>query len=99
MSDRQPVVRVESEPGGLTVLTLDSPPLNLFDQAMMDDLGEAVLGLTNSPPRAVLIKAAGRAVSGGVDVHVFDGLTPEQGSELWTGLLQIIDAVEELPAP
>jgi enoyl-CoA hydratase len=99
MTDRAPVVRVESDPGGLTVLTLDSPPLNLFDQAMMDDLGAAVLGLTNEPPRAVLINAAGRAVSGGVDVNVFAGLTPEQGSELWTGLLQIIDGLEELPCP
>src|SRR6202012_2014155 len=28
-----------------------------------------------------------------------DGLTPEQGSALWTELLQMIDALEELPAP
>src|ERR1700755_1418938 len=98
-ADRTPVVRVEAEPGGLTVLTLDSPPLNLFDQAMMDELGAAVLGLTTEPPRAVLINAAGRAVSGGVDVNVFAGLTPEQGSELWAGLLQIIDGLEELPCP
>ncbi|MFT3864498.1 MAG: enoyl-CoA hydratase/isomerase family protein [Solirubrobacterales bacterium] len=99
MGDREAVVRVEAEAGGLTVLTLDSPPLNLFDRAMMEDLSTAVLGLVEEPPRAVLIRAAGRAVSGGVDVHVFDGLTPEQGSELWTGLLQIIDGLEELPAP
>ena len=99
MSDRAPVVRVEADPGGLTVLTLDSPPLNLFDRTMMDDLGAAVLGLVDEPPRAVLIRAAGRAVSGGVDVNVFDGLTPEQGSELWTGLLQMIDGLEELPCP
>ena len=99
MGDRQPVVRVESDPGGLTVLTLDSPPLNLFDQAMMDDLGTAVAALAASPPRALLIRAAGRAVSGGVDVHVFDGLTSEQGSALWTELLKMIDALEELPAP
>lgn len=99
MPDRQPVVRVEADPGGLTVLTLDSPPLNLFDGAMMDDLGAAVLGLADEPPRAVLIKAAGRAVSGGVDVKVFDGLTPEQGTGAWTGWLQIVDALEELPAP
>jgi enoyl-CoA hydratase len=97
--DRQPVVRVEAEPNGLTVLTLDSPPLNLFDQAMIDDLGVAIRALVEEPPRAVLINADGRAVSGGVDVHVFDGLTPAQGAELWTGLLELIDAVEELPAP
>ena len=99
MNDRQPVVRVENDPGGLTVLTLDSPPLNLFDRAMIDQLAEAVVGLSAEPPRGVLIRAEGRAVSGGVDVKVFAGLTPETGSELWTGLLQIIDGLEELPAP
>ena len=93
------MVRVESDPGGLTVLTLDSPPLNLFDQAMMEDLVAAVAALAASPPRAVLIRAAGRAVSGGVDVHVFGGLTPDQGAALWTELLKMIDALEELPAP
>ncbi len=85
--DRQPVVRVQAEPNGLTVLTLDSPPLNLFDRAMIDDLGVAIRALVEEPPRAVLINAEGRAVSGGVDVHVFDGLTPETGAALWTELL------------
>ena len=97
--DRQPMVRVEAEPNGLTVLTLDSPPLNLFDQAMIDDLGVAIRALAEEPPRAVLINADGRAVSGGVDVHIFDGLTPAQGAALWTELLKLIDALEELPAP
>jgi enoyl-CoA hydratase len=97
--DRQPVVRVEAEPNGLTVLTLDSPPLNLFDRAMIDDLGVAIRALVEEPPRAVLINADGRAVSGGVDVHIFDGLTPETGAALWTELLKLIDAIEELPAP
>jgi enoyl-CoA hydratase len=97
--ERQPVVRVEAEATGLTVLTLDSPPLNLFDRAMIDDLGVAIRALVEEPPRAVLINADGRAVSGGVDVHIFDDLTPEQGAALWTELLGLIDAIEELPAP
>ena len=29
--------RLEREESGLAVLTLDSPPLNLFDQRMIDD--------------------------------------------------------------
>ena len=98
-AERQPVVRVEAEGTGLAVLTLDSPPLNLFDQAMIDDLGAAIRALVEEPPRAVLINANGRAVSGGVDVHIFDGLTPAQGAALWTDLLKLVDAVEELPAP
>jgi enoyl-CoA hydratase len=93
-----PAARLERE-GDLAVITLDSPPLNLFDQRMIDDLRAAVEEVAAEPPRALLIRAEGRAVSGGVDVHVFAGLTPEQGSALWTELLRMIDAIELLPAP
>ena len=91
--------RLEREESGLAVLTLDSPPLNLFDQRMIDDVRAAVADVAAEPPRALLIRAEGRAVSGGVDVHVFDGLTPEQGSALWDELLGMIDQLEALPAP
>jgi enoyl-CoA hydratase len=91
--------RLEREEGGLAVLTLDSPPLNLFDRRMIDDFQAAVADLAAEPPRALLIRAEGRAVSGGVDVHVFEGLTPEQGCRLWDELLDTIDQLEALPAP
>jgi enoyl-CoA hydratase/carnithine racemase len=94
-----PAARLEREGSGLAVLTLDSPPLNLFDQRMIDDVRAAVEDVAATPPRALLIRAEGRAVSGGVDVHVFDGLTPEQGSALWDELLRMIDRLEGLPAP
>jgi enoyl-CoA hydratase len=91
-------IRIEHD-GPLTVLTLDSPPLNLFDQTMMQELEAAVERLAAEPPRGLLVRAEGRAVSGGVDVHVFDGLTPAQAGALWTQLLEIIHRVERLPAP
>lgn len=91
--------RLEREESGLAVLTFDSPPLNLFDQRMIDDFQAAVADVAGEPPRALLIRAEGRAVSGGVDVHVFEGLTPEQASLLWDNLLGTIDAIEALPAP
>jgi len=94
-----PAARLQREESGLAVLTLDSPPLNLFDQRMIDDFQAAVADLAAEPPRALLIRAEGRAVSGGVDVHVFEGLTPEQGSRLWDELLGTIDQLEALPAP
>jgi enoyl-CoA hydratase len=94
-----PAARLEREQSGLAVLTLDSPPLNLFDQRMIDDVRAAVADVAAEPPRALLIRAEGRAVSGGVDVHVFDGLTPEQGCALWDELLGMIDQLEALPAP
>jgi enoyl-CoA hydratase len=92
-------MRVERGESGLAVATFDSPPLNLFDRAMFDSLREAVDELDRDPPRAVLFRAEGRAVSGGVDVHEFAGLTPEQGSSMWAELLAVIDKVELLPAP
>jgi enoyl-CoA hydratase/carnithine racemase len=98
MPGQEKAVRVEQE-GGLTILNLDSPPLNLFDQRMIDDFQAAVEDLTTAPPRAVLIRAEGRATSAGVDVHVFDGLSPAQGSRLWDELLGMMDRLEALPAP
>jgi enoyl-CoA hydratase/carnithine racemase len=94
-----PAARLEREESGLAVLTLDSPPLNLFDQRMIDGVRAAIADVAATPPRALLIRAEGRAVSGGVDVHVFEGLTPEQGSRLWDELLGTIDRLEALPAP
>jgi enoyl-CoA hydratase/carnithine racemase len=92
-------VKLEREQSGLAVLTLDSPPLNLFDQRMIDSFRAAVDDVAAEPPRALLIRAEGRVFSGGVDVHVFEGLTPEQGSRLWDELLGMIDKLERLPAP
>ncbi len=92
-------VRLEREEGGLAVLTLDSPPLNLFDQSMIGGLQRSIAEVAAEPPRALLIRAEGRAVSGGVDVHTFEGLTPEQASGLWDELLGMIEALELLPAP
>ncbi|WP_039800473.1 enoyl-CoA hydratase/isomerase family protein [Nocardia araoensis] len=84
----------------VAVLTLAHPPLNLFDRSMLDALIADLAELSARPPRAVLLRAEGKVVSGGVDVHVFDGLTPEQGAELWRTLFaQIIHPLEALPCP
>ncbi len=92
------LLRVEQD-GPLTVFSIDSPPLNLFDRELMDELAEAVESLVAEPPRGLLIRANGRVVSGGVDVHVFDGLTTEQAAAMWVRLLEIVHRVEELPLP
>ncbi len=38
-------------------------------------------------------------MTGGVDVHTFDGLTAETGGTLWQELLQLIHDLEDLPCP
>ncbi|WP_405178047.1 enoyl-CoA hydratase/isomerase family protein [Nocardia sp. NBC_01377] len=96
--------RLEREVTGggaeVAILTFANAPLNLFDQAMFDSLVGDIAELAARPPRAVLLRAEGKVVSGGVDVHVFDGLSVEQGAELWRTLFaQIIHPIEALPCP
>ncbi len=79
--------------------TFDSPPLNLFNREMFEGLKEVVAAVEAEPPRALLFRAEGRAVSGGVDVHEFDGLTPQQGSALWDELIGTVERVEALSLP
>ena len=84
----------------VAVLTFDHGPLNLFDQAMFDSLTAHVAELTATPPRAVLLRAEGKVNSAGVDVHVFDGLTPQQGADLWRRhFAGILAPLEALPCP
>lgn len=85
--------------GPLAIITIDSPPLNLFDGQMIAELKAAIEDVRADPPRALLIRAEGRVVSGGVNVEEFSGLSPAQGSALWNDLLGLIDRIEALPLP
>lgn len=81
------------------MLSIEHPPLNLFDAELMDALERAIYEIVEREPRGLLIQARGKVVSGGVDVHVFDGLDPQRGAEMWERLLRIVHALEEMPAP
>ncbi len=85
--------------GPLAVLTIDKPPLNLFAEDVFDGVLEAVDHVRRNPPRALLIRADGKVWTGGVDVHMFQGLTPESGGDVWRRGLDMIQAVEDLPFP
>ncbi|MGK2955433.1 MAG: enoyl-CoA hydratase/isomerase family protein [Solirubrobacterales bacterium] len=92
------LIRITDD-GPLRVITIDSPPLNLFDEKLISQLRQAVEQVQADPPRALLIRAEGKVVSGGVNVEEFRGLTPAEGSVLWTDLLGLIDRIEALPLP
>jgi enoyl-CoA hydratase len=88
-----------SDDGPLAILTLDHGELNLFDPIVIDSLDAETRELAANPPRGLLIRAEGRVVSGGVDVNMFQGLTPDAAEQLWQRLLEIIWRIEELPCP
>jgi enoyl-CoA hydratase/carnithine racemase len=92
-------VRLEHD-RGLAVVTFDSPPVNLYDQALDGALKETVTQLEAAEPRAVLFRAEGRVVSGGVDVSLFaaqDG--PETAAEVFDSLVAVVRRVERLECP
>ena len=91
-------IRLDTD-GPLSIVTLASPPLNLFEHALIGELIAAIDEIAATPPRGLLIRAEGRVVSGGVDVHEFDGRTREQAAELWERLLRLVHTVEQLPLP
>jgi enoyl-CoA hydratase/carnithine racemase len=91
-------IRLERD-GGLAVATIDSPPLNLFNRAMFEGLLTTIESAEADPPRALLFRAEGRVVSGGVDVSEFDGLTPERATELWDESIDLVERLERLPLP
>ncbi len=93
------VVGLERD-GGLAVVTFDSPPLNLFTAQMEGELQEAVAELEAQTPRAVLFRAEGRVVSGGVDVTLFAALeTSAAAAESFQRLIELARRVDRLPCP
>lgn len=91
-------VRLERD-GPLAIITFDSPPLNLWTRELEAGLRDAVDALETDLPRGLLVRAEGRVVTGGVDVHLFDGLSVEEAGELWRDLLALIHRIEALPLP
>ncbi|MGY1806263.1 enoyl-CoA hydratase/isomerase family protein [Blastococcus sp. SYSU D00669] len=103
-------VRIERD-GAVAVVVLDSPPLNLFDEAVFAGYERAVAELVEltdpgrpDRARAVLLEACGKVVSGGVDVHHFDEIAQSpngvaRGTALWVRLLRLAHTLEALPVP
>lgn len=93
-----PRVRYDCE-GGLGVITLDDPPLNLFGAEMVNDLIAALEEAEGDMPRALLIRAEGDVFTGGADVNVFQGRTPEQAAAFFSDLIRIVHKVESMRCP
>lgn len=92
-------IRLERD-GDVAVITLDSPPLNLFERAVIDGLDDAIGEVERDLPRALLFRAEGKVVSGGVNVAEFDALEGSaQATGYFTELLSIPHRVEALPVP
>lgn len=86
--------------GDVAVLTIDHPPVNLWDDELADALSQALSSVEENPPRALLIRAEGRVVSGGVDVAQFKR-AGEAGNaaDLFDYLFTFTERIEALQCP
>jgi enoyl-CoA hydratase/carnithine racemase len=85
--------------GAVGYVVLEDPPLNLFGAEVLDDLEGAIAEAGRADIRALVVRAEGKVFTGGVDVNMFDGLSPQQAQELADRLFTLSHAVEDLPFP
>jgi enoyl-CoA hydratase/carnithine racemase len=93
-------VRVERLDDGIAVLTFSVPPVNLYSLELHDDLDAALDEIVADPPRALLVRAEGKVVSGGVDVAQFHARkTKADTLALYDRMLELPTRIDALPFP
>jgi len=89
------LVLVERRDDGVAVVTLNNPKVNALSQALLSDLYEAAVGLTQDPPGAVVITGGERLFAAGADISEFGG--PSEGAAITAGFHRALDAVAAIP--
>lgn len=88
-----------TQEGDLGEIVIDSPPLNLFGDALIGGLLDAVEEASATEIRALLLRAEGAVFSGGADVEVFAGLDHAGAASLMTRVLSLIGSIEAIQVP
>jgi enoyl-CoA hydratase/carnithine racemase len=91
-------VRIERD-GDVGVITLDHPPLNLFDAQLLNDLAARLEDAEGEMLRALIIRGEGNVFTGGVDVQVFDDRSVDQARALFDDLIRLVHKLEAMPFP
>ncbi|MEH0844837.1 enoyl-CoA hydratase/isomerase family protein [Micromonospora sp. CPCC 205711] len=93
MTEPPALARLQVEPSGLAVLTIDAGPLNLYTLDLHAAI-DAALDELPDDTRALLIRFEGRVVSAGVDVALFDAQqSPEQAKVLFDRMLALPERI------
>jgi enoyl-CoA hydratase/carnithine racemase len=93
-------VTVSRADDGVAVLTFSAPPVNLYSLELHADFDRALGEVEARSPRALLIRAEGKVVSGGVDVSQFQSRQTKADTKvLYDRMLQLPDRVAALPFP
>ena len=86
--------------GDIAVVTFSEPPVNLYSLELHDAFDAALVAVEADLPRAVLIRAEGRLVSGGVDVAQFHAQkTKADTKTLYDRMLELPERIAALDVP
>lgn len=84
---------------GVAVVTTANPPAELFDEAQISGLREAVRKATTDGARAMVIKSDSSFFSGGADVSLFHGSTQQDGQVMLGDGMALMAELEDAPFP
>ena len=89
------LVHVEHRADGVAVVRLDHPKVNALSTTLLSQLAGIARGLSDDPPRAVVITGGDRIFAAGADVSEFeaDGAAEQVGGHF----LRALNAVAEIP--
>lgn len=94
------VVRVDSEPDGLRILTLDRPPVNALGRELVEDLEGALSALArDGEARCLVVRSGGDHFCGGADLKERKGMSVEEVRAFVPRLGGICDALAAIPYP
>jgi enoyl-CoA hydratase/carnithine racemase len=89
-----------TQDGGLGVVTLDSPPMNLIGDELVSDLIDTIAQVEQAQGlRALLMKGNGAVFSAGADVNLFVGRSADDMRPLIASFLELGIRFESLPFP
>lgn len=86
--------------GDVTTLTFSAPPVNLYSLELHGEFDDALDEIESTLPRVLVVRAAGKIVSGGVDVAQFQARTSRQETlALYDRMMELPDRFAALPMP
>jgi enoyl-CoA hydratase len=84
---------------GVALLTVDRPPANAMDLALLDEIVAALRPLAGDPPRALVLAGRSGFFSAGVDLKLVPTYRPEDRRRMVTAINTMALGVYELPFP
>jgi len=88
-----------NEENGVAVLTVDRPPANAMDVALLRDLVEAIEQVSAEMPRALVLAGRDEFFSAGADLKAVPGYGPEDQREMVQSINAMALGAYELPFP